>query len=230
MKIYDFLSPGYDEVKNMLEKVLTEELSQKKMLDLASGEGKHLAFFFEKKVKNISVADHNIEGLKKIYEKYKGCGSNIELIYTDIMSTKFDNTFDLVYLGDNSIQLFDTYSNQYKIIEVIASALKRDGVAIINFTPLVEENILKFNNGFTKMNNEGEEMMEGKLMVDIFNQELVYYFRNTEETRTIRTRILLKKELEDMVDSVGLTVSKINAQKCKNGNITFFYILKYKDI
>lgn len=230
MKIYDFLSPGYDEVKNMLEKVLPEELSQKKMLDLASGEGKHLAFFVEKKVKNISVADHNIEGLKKLYERYKGYESNIELINTDIMSTEFHNTFDLVYLGDNSIQLFDTYSNQYKVIEVIASALNRDGVAIINFTPLVEENILKFNNGYTKINDEGEKMMEGKLKVDIFNQELVYYFRNAEETRTIRTRILLRKELEDMVDSVGLTVSTINAQKCKNGNTTFFYILKYKDI
>ena len=228
MKIYDFLSPEYDEVRDMLEKILPEELSDIRMLDIASGEGKHLVPFFEKNVRSISVIDNNMESLKKLNERYKGYESIIELINADILSTKFNNSFDLVYLGDNSIQLFDTYSNQYKIIEVIASALAWNGMAIINFTPIIEKNILKFNNGYTKLKDNNEEQIEGKLKVDIFNQELVYYFRNENETKTIRTRILLRKELEDMIESIGLKISKIIEQKCKNGNTTFFYILKYK--
>lgn len=229
MKLYDFLSPSHDEVKKMLGNVLPEDLSQKTMLDLASGEGTHLAFFFDKKIKEISVVDQNTEGLNKLFERYRGYGSNITLINADVLSFKYNNIFDLVYLGDNSIQIFNTYSDQYKIIDIIAKSLKTDGVAVINITLIVEENILKFNNEYKLISDEGDEPLQGKIKVDIFNQELVYYFINGTETRTIRTRILLRKELEEMVDSVGLVISKVSMYKCKNGNITYFYVLKLKN-
>lgn len=226
MKLFDFLSPTYHEVSHLLEGILPDNLSGVKMLDLASGEGHHLQVFFDKNIQEIHAIDSNKIRLENLLSRYSKNQDKIKIIHDNIFERNYQSRFDLVYLGDNSIQIFDTHSDQYKVINVIANTLKSTGIGIINFTPIVEKNILDYGNAYKPINGINDSLLCGKIKVDIFNQEIIYYFKDNTITRTIKSRILLKKELEDMINCTGLEIVKVVKRACKSGNPTYFYCVK----
>lgn len=228
MKLLDFLAPTYNEVNYMLNDILPNELSNMKMLDLASGEGQHLRVFLEKNIDKIYAIDQDGERLRNILHRYSECQDKIEIVQDDILERKFQNTYDLVYLGDNSINFFKTHSSQYKVINVISSVLRSSGIGIINITPVMERNILDYSATYKPIGKEEQCTLYGKVKVDIFNQEIAYYYKDKTNIKKVSTRILLKKELEDMIEAAGLCIEKIASRLCKSGNTTYFYVVKLK--
>jgi Methyltransferase domain. len=230
VRLFDFLSSSQNEIDEYLNKLLPNDMSHIKMLDLASGTGRHLKLFLEKDVSKITVIDENEESLNTLRINYHEKIDKFEIINDNLFTRKFSNKYDLVYIGDNSLQIFNSYREQYGIVSLIAKTLKKDGIGLINFTPISEDNIIKYNNyRLIRTLNDGITNIDKlyvKIKVDIFNQEIVYYFTEDDMTKTIRSRILLKKELEDMIVSSGMYISEIVNAKCTSGENTCFYILK----
>ena len=225
MHLYDFLGPDHNEVIHVLKDILPNDLCGLTMLDLASGEGKHLQAFLERNIDKVYAIDWDKIRLKNLKNKYRYYSDKINIIHDDIFKRRFQNKYDLIYLGDNTIQYFDTYKSQYNIINIISDTLNKTGIGIINFTPLSEKNILDFACDYKALKSN-KNMLFGKIQVDIFNQNLIYLFKSKTYIKTIKTRILLKKELEDMIECAGLIILKIHEYVCNLGNTTFFYIVK----
>ncbi len=226
MRLFDFLGPNENEANAFLRKFLPDDLSNMNMLDLASGAGSHLQIFLDKNISKITVLDNSNHSLDCLKNKYDYALDKIEIINDNILTRNHARKYDLVYLGDNSIQMFNSFHAQYQVVTFIANSLNAIGTGIINFTPVTEQNILNFGYDY-KVIDDGDYLY-GKIKIDIFEQMLIYFFKKDEITKTIRNRILLKREFESMVDTAGMYVLKVEKKLCSSGNYTYFYYCKLK--
>ncbi len=232
MKIFDFLSPDQREIQEMLSKVLPDNMSHLEMLDIASGTGEHLRIYLEKKISHLTVIDNSKESLDILKKKFRKDIDKFEIVVGDIFAEEIRKKFDLVNIGDNSLQMFNTFKEQYDVIRLISRSLKKNGVAVVNITPITENDILKYGDGYQPLDVECDpvtEQMHVKVKVDIFNQEIVYYFKDADTERKLKSRILLQRELEDMIDCAGMYIWKTFCVKSRMGKDTYFYFFKLKN-
>jgi len=231
MKIFDFLSPDQVEIDDMLSDVLPDDMSQLEMLDIASGTGEHLHAYLDKKILHLTVMDYNKVSLDILKRKFSKYIDKLEIVVGDIFEEKIQKKFDIVNIGDNSLQMFNSFKEQYGVILLISHYLKKNGVAVLNITPITENDILRYSNGqpLDIENDTITEQMHVRIKVNIFNQEIVYYFKDSDSEKKVKSRILLQKELNDMIDCAGMRIWKIFCIKSKMGKDTYFYFLKQKN-
>jgi SAM-dependent methyltransferase len=232
MKIFDFLSPEQGEIEEMLSKVLPDDMSHLEMLDIASGTGEHLHVYLDKKILHLTVIDYSKVSLDILKKKFCKYIDKLEIIIGDIFTEEIQRKFDVVNIGDNSLHMFNSFKEQYDVIRLISRYLKENGMAVVNITPITESDILRYSDGYQPIDVENDtftEQMHVRIKVDIFNQEIVYYFKDADSERKVKSRILLQRELEDMIDCAGMYVWKTFCIKSKNGKDTYFYFLKLKN-
>ncbi len=194
------------------------------ILDLASGTGEHIGSYIERGISKITVVDKNINSLDALKERYKDNLSMFEFICADIFEYKFTKKYDLIFLGDNTIQFFKSYCEQYNILSIISNQLKSTGCAIINITPLDIDNILRYGNQYVE-SQVGNEMVN--IQLDVFEQNLIYKFTDGATSVEIQTRFLLKQEFLDMLSSLDMFIHREENIICKNGDKTKFYFIKH---
>jgi hypothetical protein len=159
----------------------------------------------------------------------------INTVCSDLNDWSCPQKFDIVHIGDNSIQMFPAYKNQFDIFRVIASSLSAEGVGMVNVTPVTEHQIMEYGGApkvIKSLTIDGEAFeVYGEVKIDVFNQILMMYFtvyKNENETSrcTCRCRMLLKHEIEEMAKAAGLKIVQVKQQKLKRGNDSYYYLLQ----
>ncbi len=106
--------------------IATEFITEKKILDIACGEG-YGTLLLSLKAKHITGADINEETIKKAVIKYKR--DNLNFIHSEIINLPFpEQSFD-------TITCFETIEhtiNHQEVIKELKRVLKNDGVLIIS--------------------------------------------------------------------------------------------------
>ncbi|MEF2966637.1 class I SAM-dependent methyltransferase [Paenibacillus sp. M1] len=232
--IFDFLGPDPTEMRQFIHDVWPEN-PDANVLDLASGNGDHLFGFIDKPVASVTVVDNSEEALRLLLERHSNHKQLISPICADLGTWACDRKYDVVHMGDNSIQMFASYKDQFNIIKTMASCLSDKGFGLLNVTPVTERQIMEYcvePKRITTVKNGGETVeVFGQIKVDVFNQDLIMYFSisrdGIEEGRsTCRCRMLLKHEIEEMVKAAGLKVVQVRHRKLKRGNDSYYYLLQ----
>ncbi|KAF6570278.1 class I SAM-dependent methyltransferase [Paenibacillus polymyxa] len=232
--IFDFLGPDTIEMQKFIGDVWPEKIHAR-VLDLASGSGEHLFGFINKSIESVTVVDRSPESLQLLLNKHNNHGNMINTVCSDLNDWSCPQKFDIVHIGDNSIQMFPAYKNQFDIFRVIASSLSAEGVGMVNVTPVTEHQIMEYGGApkvIKSLTIDGEAFeVYGEVKIDVFNQILMMYFtvyKNENETSrcTCRCRMLLKHEIEEMAKAAGLKIVQVKQQKLKRGNDSYYYLLQ----
>ena len=221
MNIYDFLSPSFDEIEKKLDNIITDRLDNLSMLDIATGSGKHLKPFFKKGISEITVIDRYHIDSNIFKEKYPD--SNMIVITADIFEYNFTKKYDIVTIFDNSLQIFRTFEEQYKIIKLMSSVLKDDGKCIIQISPITEKDILRYSGEYKHIDNSE---LYVNISVNMFEQLITYRYMQGNENKSIESRFILKKEIQDMIFGSGMYIYREETIGNDKGQLSNFYFLK----
>lgn len=230
--IFDFLGASILENKKNLIKVLPRKMHDIDVLDLCSGEGTHLPEFIKKGAR-ITSLDYYEDNLSTLERKY-----NLVVVKDDVTKFKIDNKFNIIHLGDNCLQLFDTFEKQFSILRCIKNHLLEDGYALINVLELTSSCTSKYIKEpiLIKTVRKGSLIVKlfGQIIIDSFNNLLIYRYTSNNYrnsiliNKTITTKLIFEEELQDMLEHLKMEITKKESYRLKNLNNSVYYTIKLK--
>lgn len=228
--LYDFIGLNENDNREFLMSVLTNLKSNSDIIDLATGYASHVNCFINKNRK-IVLVDRCEDCINYLKDNYRD--SNVKIIHSDIQKIRLDDKFDIVHLGDNTLNMFPTYKDVEAVIKSMSLLLKDSGRALINLTPLTTDIIRNYNLNDKILAKEFEEdnivyKLYTNIEIDVFRSTLLmfYYLYNDNDEVSrfkINCRIIVEDELLSIADSCGLILEKKYVYKSSNKKISYYY-------
>lgn len=162
----------------------------KRLLDLGSGIGRHAIFFAENGF-SVTAYDLSNSGLKKLYDRSRSRGLNIETVQGDLKRLPFEDLrFDCV-LAYHSIYHTDTVGIQ-KAIHEIQRVIRKNGELYITFIS---------KSAYSFRTSRGQKVEENVwLLEEEDGSVLPHYFVDQNDIKRLLTgfSILRMRQIEDI--------------------------------
>jgi len=218
-----------------LSEIVSERLDGKSVLDIACGTGKHLIGFLEKGA-HVTVIDKCAEELETLVDSYDRYKDRIIAVCDDVLKWKNESKYEIVHIGDNSFQTFDSYEDQLLLTKRIADCISYEGYGLINIVALDAGNVVDYYRDdrlIKKVNHDGLDVhVYGRLSADIYRQRLTYHFTSkalSDESSIKKEhcscRITTHSEMERYVSTAGMKIVDCSKRILASGAVSYYYKL-----